>query len=65
MSQLFPFDSNDFQNLPATPCDMYATWSASFCRLRPANFQGLAVTIAQATGENVVRLKDSQEAAGI
>jgi hypothetical protein len=52
MSQLFPFDSNDFQNLPATPCDMNATsWSASFCRLRPANFQGLAVTIAQATGE--------------
>jgi hypothetical protein len=62
MSQLFPFDSNDFQNLPATPCDMNA-WNASFCRLRSADFQGLAVAIAQANGQNVVRLKDSQDAA--
>ena len=44
---------------------MNATWSASFAACVRANFQGLAVTIAQATGENVVRLKDSQEAAGI
>jgi hypothetical protein len=26
MSQLFPFDSNDFQSVPATPRDMLATW---------------------------------------
>jgi hypothetical protein len=26
MSQLLPFDSNDFQTLPATPRNMTATW---------------------------------------
>ena len=36
MSQLFPFDSNDFQNLPATPCDMNATWN------RRSNLRGTA-----------------------
>jgi len=30
MSQLFPFNSNDFQNLTATPRDTLATWKPIF-----------------------------------
>src|SRR5262245_40992733 len=39
MSQRFSLRFNDCHGLPATPCNMDATWSALFASVRPLNWE--------------------------